>query len=586
VHGSRASRIPITWLLILDLLVAALLSLALAQPLVSWNLPFTKGSHKIILMDVSTSMNARDVPPSRFTQAQRAALDLLASLGPKDAATVITFGAVPDWVGDTHNQSVQELINRVTNLVVGGVGNDLESALAMAKSAAFTQSSTFISTGGGAGLYLPADVHIYTDGAYSALSPAILAGLPFQINWHRCGSSENNQAALSISAQPVNDNQYQVFARLANYSSSATRRMVSLRINGEPRDSRMLEMGPLSEITQVWEDVPGPLNFTSVLLVGNDILPDDDSANLGLPQGGVLRVGLVTEKTGAVERALRVIPQVDLRMLKPSEYMPGVGFDLVVFQGWLPAEWPDGASLVIDPPSGSELLPIQAELRGVSGAVVTEDDPLFSGVDFNGVRWRKAASLVSIPAGFSTLMLVSEGASSYPLMLRGRVGHSLVTVLLADLASGNFPQHPAFPILLANVVQFGRGASLPGSLPVGASLTLPSTQEYPGIRLTGPSGKPTNLDSTRAAVWTNTLAAGMLSLGLIDRDGKSHPAWVGINAGSSQESNLKPGQWLVDSGKSITGAESGSQRTDVPLMPWLLGLAAIILFLEALLAWR
>src|SRR5215471_18586270 len=72
----RLQRDP---LLILQLLALVALTVALARPAIT---VMGHGNKRVVVvMDTSASMKATDVPPSRFVQAQRAALGLLGQLG-------------------------------------------------------------------------------------------------------------------------------------------------------------------------------------------------------------------------------------------------------------------------------------------------------------------------------------------------------------------------------------------------------------------------------------------------------------------------------------------------------------------------
>ena len=70
LQGQRPRQLRLTWLLLLDLLIAAVLSLALAQPQIEIPSAFAQDSHVIVLLDTSTSMLANDIAPSRIEVAK------------------------------------------------------------------------------------------------------------------------------------------------------------------------------------------------------------------------------------------------------------------------------------------------------------------------------------------------------------------------------------------------------------------------------------------------------------------------------------------------------------------------------------
>ena len=95
VRGSRARRIPLTWILIMDLLIAALLTFALANPTLAQDQQATEAHHLVLVLDTSTSMLAQD----RFEQARSELRQVLGRLNPSDIATLIVGGPTAAVIG-------------------------------------------------------------------------------------------------------------------------------------------------------------------------------------------------------------------------------------------------------------------------------------------------------------------------------------------------------------------------------------------------------------------------------------------------------------------------------------------------------
>src|SRR4029077_17462914 len=86
----RLQRDP---LLILQILALLALTVALARPAVP---VMGQGAKRVaIVLDTSASMKATDVSPSRFVQAQRAALGLVGRLGEGAEGMVMESGVQP-----------------------------------------------------------------------------------------------------------------------------------------------------------------------------------------------------------------------------------------------------------------------------------------------------------------------------------------------------------------------------------------------------------------------------------------------------------------------------------------------------------
>src|SRR5689334_8395124 len=80
-------------LLFLQLLLAALVIFALSRPFVRAN--SVGGRNIVLLMDVSASMQATDVSPSRLDAAKRKAHEIVNNLKPGDRVMVLAAGARP-----------------------------------------------------------------------------------------------------------------------------------------------------------------------------------------------------------------------------------------------------------------------------------------------------------------------------------------------------------------------------------------------------------------------------------------------------------------------------------------------------------
>lgn len=563
VRGSLPRRIPITWLLILDFLIAILLSLAWARPHLMLMTKNREALHLVVLLDVSSSMRAQDIFPSRFSQAKAEAISLLSGLGPRDIATVVTFGSSPHWIGDTRDMPLQKLLALLNNLEAGETGNELSSALALALSVIPPQSLV--------------EVHILTDASYS--NPDINSN-QYSIIWHLYGEDTPNQAVINISNLQVSENQSQVFARIANYSNQHASRAVSFLVDNNPLDTTIMKFAPNSIISQTWT-VSGIPSSVSVMLSRGDHQPEDDVASLGFHSGKEISVALVAEEPSPLDRALNAIPGIRLQTLPPSEYMSGMQFDVFVFRKTLPKNWPPGVIIVLEPPKGNELLRVE-DLVEISEQPILVADRSLAEVDFNGVRWTNIWTLESLPSEFEVLIK----ADNYPLLVRGQFGLTQVFIFLSDLNSGNLTRHPSFPILIANLVDKATQNPLPLAQPTGVPLPLLDTSNFPFLRIIPPTGEPIEFNATRPKTWEKTLDPGIYQIEAVDINGQEYLFSIGVNAGSEAESDLRLQDWVKDGQQEIHKSSIEQALNEIDLTPWILGLTILLLILEAKLAWR
>src|SRR5919109_984400 len=174
-------RLRRSWLLLLQLLVAAFLVAAAVQPALPADASLA--AHSIVLLDVSASMQAKDVSPSRFDEARRQVGGLIDQLGPLDRMTLIAVEASPRIIASTTGD--RDALHRALNGVSATNGPaDLSAALALA--------AGLVRAGESARAYL------FSDGIVEPLRASFSNGLPFPIEYDRVGVSGENVALTSL----------------------------------------------------------------------------------------------------------------------------------------------------------------------------------------------------------------------------------------------------------------------------------------------------------------------------------------------------------------------------------------------------
>src|SRR5690349_18186769 len=136
-EGERIRRIPLTLLLLLHLLVAALIGLALGRPQLVGALG--GGARQIaIIVDTSTSMAARAGASTRFALARERARAALSGLDSGDRAILIAAGPTARVIASGSAGDLDILLAALDQLRPGGTGTDVDGALTLAE-AAFDQ---------------------------------------------------------------------------------------------------------------------------------------------------------------------------------------------------------------------------------------------------------------------------------------------------------------------------------------------------------------------------------------------------------------------------------------------------------------
>jgi len=174
-------KLRFSWLLLLQLLVAAFLVAAAVQPALPASASLAP--HNIVLLDASASMQAKDVQPSRLEDAKRQISAMIDQLGPQDRMTLIAMQSTPRIVAS--GSADHDSMHRALSGVAASNGPaDLSAALSLA--------AGVVRAGEESRGYL------FSDGIVEPLHSAFANGLPFPVEYHRIGVSGENVGLTSL----------------------------------------------------------------------------------------------------------------------------------------------------------------------------------------------------------------------------------------------------------------------------------------------------------------------------------------------------------------------------------------------------
>lgn len=417
----KPRRLPLTLLLLLHLLLAALLAVALAQPLIETVRSVPR--HTAIVLDTSTSMTAVDELPDRLAAAKAEAGRIIDELGSGDSVALIELGAQPAILARGQGRDTVAVSRALDRIVAGGRDGDLKAALDLAQATARMD----------AGLR----VVVLTDGALRSDTPPSVAG---DVEWRVFGNNADNVAIVAFAARPLRDGRQQLYARVANLGSAPIARTLQLELNGSRAADEPMRLAPGAEAEWSWP-LPRGSETAQAALSGQDAQPIDDQAALVLAGSARADVLLVTPETTALERVMAALPGMAVETISPAEY-DGRAADLVIFYRYLPTTLPAAPSMIVAPPSGSDILPVQTYTP--APAVDDVRDSRFAAVDFRPVRLGSVAQLT--PPDWAS---VAVAAGDVPLVLLGQRDGQPVAVWTFDPADSNLPNRLAFPLLAA-----------------------------------------------------------------------------------------------------------------------------------------
>lgn len=535
----RKLKLPLTLLLLLHLLIATLLALALARPQWIGRLLGLSQDYTIVVLDTSTSMAAQEAPgTNRLDLARAQARARVDAMGPGGSLTLIGAGPQARLLATGSGTNRAGLLAVLDSLEPSGTGTDIAGALALA-----AVERTSRSEGGGTIVVL-SDL----DPPEDLVLPVGQAGAAEeQIEWLRVGAARNNLGIVALAARPQRTGPagYAVYARVANYEQSAAQATLQLFGDDELLDTRVLDLPPTGEADLTWS-LPSGIGVLRTELVTADALAADNVAVLGLTQSRQINGLLVSAGAPELERALNALPDLTLTRATPEEYAAApqnYPVDLTIFDGTLPASWPVGGVLVVNPPVGEHpLLTVEAAPPPQDGTApmpptitrpAREQAGPLEGVSLGGVDFGPLLR-VQQPEWARPLLL----ADAQPLMLRGQTGESEIAIWAFAITQSNLPTRLAFPLLTARTVRDLTPPPPQTSLLVGEALTLQPNPRTSRVELVGPTGAQQTFAVSRSLRIESFTAPGLYELAEYADNTPISVGTVSVNAGTPLESDL------------------------------------------------
>lgn len=488
-------RLKLNLLLVLQLLAILLLALALARPVRT--VSATGYERNIFILDVSASMQSRDLPGSRFTAAKHAALAEIERLRPGQQAMLISAGhEARVLVPFTEEQrALRRAVERLEALDVEG---RLEDAFRLAQANLLQRGRTAV-------------VQVFTDGAYESPSIPDLGGAA--IRWHRFGQHGRNIGITAFETRKTffGAFDYQAFLSVTNYGNEPAKFDLALTLDGEPIKVEHLTLGPEVKRSFV---IPFTHNAGGILRAevnAEDDLGLDDRAIAILPPPRPLRVLLISPGNAFLEKALAADPQVRVEPGTPDSLERASEYDVVILDNVPAKKVPAGRYLLFN--TVPEGIPLEILGRVDEPPIIDWDrsHPAMRYLDLSKVVVQSAMRVRPMGGGRA---LVESTLTPLVYALDERGMKALFVGF--DLSRTDFPLRVAFPLFVSNALrwlypsqiedaglQLRTGQPLIANLPAGvrkAVLTDPT-----GNRSTLDSdadGRVSFVDTTRAGIYT------------------------------------------------------------------------------------
>lgn len=554
-------RLRHNWLLILQILVLLLAVFALARPYFTGTARSSR--LRVLILDASASMQAKDVAPSRFESARAEALKWVDGLKDQDQMVVLVASANTE-VKQSATSDKSALRRAIESTRATDSPTRLREAIQLAETLIQNQPAE-----------ANPEIHLFSDGAIPDLAEIENKNLP--LVFHRIGARGQNIGLTSLDARANPDNlaQRAIFTSVVNPTTNEQVAEVELRFGEEVVETRTVTLPPTNTTPLVFiANQPRDGVFT-VRLTGNDDLATDNQASIVSLLPRPAKVLLVTSGNRLLEKALRPVPGVELSTATLMPENPE-RFDIIVLDGITPGAWPASSVLAIH----------IAPTNLFANATSMESPPI--------VDWKNTHPLLRF-VGFDTVFInetlavappkwgesLVESSESKPLIVAGEIDRKRVVWVGFDTLQSTWPLRISFPIFLQNTIEWlnpASGQATERTIKAGEPLRLALDQPIDSAQVTMPDGNVKSVPlekSAREIIFGETALQGVYKL----QAGTNQITFC-VNLMDAAESDIHPRE-EIPIGKFGAGiAATKLQRANTELWRWIALAGLCVLLFE------
>lgn len=535
-------RLKRNLLLFLQLLILLALIFALARPFIT--VPAVGTGQIVLLLDASASMNATDINGgSRFEEAKRQALSAVETMSASNTMTVIRVTDVPEVIATSTNDRLA-LRTAISNAQPSQARADWGGALTLA-----------IGSSVGAADF---SVVIISDGGLG--DPALLPDVPGKVTYLPVGQFSSNIAITALATSALPGKTPQLFAQITNYGDQDAEVVFSLSVDSTLFASDFYTVPARDNVSIVSERLPDQFAIIEANVIPSsssqvsDYLSEDNTAWAISSGAANRRVLLKTQGNLYIEQVLRTLRSIELTKDNLTRGLPSQLYDLYIFDGWLPANLPDGDLLIINPPRSTDLFTVGGENTNTTNAVVQTSDPRMAFVDFQYVRVMSFREITG--ADWATPLIRVAGG---PLLLAGEIEGRQVAILTFDIHNSDLPLQITWPILMSNLMNWYSPQSIisvPDGLSVGESLMIRPPLVADTLRIGLPDGSLRTIPIDRQSIiYADTGIPGIYTLEILEDGNVQQSQPFVVNLFEPQESDITPQETITLGSATITPGE-------------------------------
>jgi len=452
----RKRKIPLQWLqksllFFVQVFIIGLTAILLARPLMKVS---AKDVERVVILDVSASMNATENGVSRLDKAIDKLLELANDVDEENKLTIIVADATPEYL-TKRDESPSHIKYLLENVKPTFEECNFDDALILAN-AIIEENPT-------------AQVFYYTDCNYEK------QGYVEVVNF---ANNEWNVGILDFT--PVfEDGYYKFNVKIGNYGKTSDLKLTLKIDDGTKIEEKTFKFAKNEVKEFVWEpaDLVTYENAKLEIYVKNssdkyelvkDSLNADNEFYVNNIEGKTYNVQLVGFSNAFLNPALKSIgSNVNVYVPEDSTLIKNSGYDLYVYDGYLPEVLPnDGAIWVLNPPKTHAQLGFSVgtantgEFRMQATNDISDAKTIIMEHITSGTIEATKYMEITNYDGFNVLM----SCNNDPILLAGRKGNAKVVVLAIDLHYSNLPINLNMAILVNNVFDYCVNDTIENSL--------------------------------------------------------------------------------------------------------------------------
>ncbi|MDQ2087187.1 BatA and WFA domain-containing protein [Herbivorax sp. ANBcel31] len=408
-------------LMILQILAVILFAFSLSRPFLS-NFD-SQTQNVIVVIDTSMSMQAQEGSRSRFDDAKSNAREYVTSLRPDTRVTLISMGK-NTIIEENLSSNKNNVINSLNAIEVTNSALNINDAESIISSIVNQYPDTKVAVFG--------DQKFFIDGVDMEFSDI---------------SREGENFAITMLSHTVTENGITALSTIANYSKEDAKIPLSIYIDGNVFDARNVDVKKGESLNVYWRDLPRSANIIEVRIDKEDALLLDNTFWNVVGKGLDGKALLVSNGNVFIEKVLALSNQVDLYKTMPDETREFNGYELYIFDGFLPETIPEDGSIMVFNPPENQLFQVREEVE-VPQIIELRGDILKYVKEFEFSIGE--SKILEVPLWAEEIIELNKGSGAF----KGVYNNQRVLVLGFDIFKTDISMTPAFPIFMTDAVEW------------------------------------------------------------------------------------------------------------------------------------